>query len=72
MIYIKRFLWALGYIPIFIVISMLGIISLFLSPVFAFFYYIKNGDIETTPDIFLPFRWCEKLDNMYKKLEPKL
>ena len=72
MIYIKRFLWALGYVLVFIVISVLGVISLFLSPVIIFFYYIKNGDIETTPDIFLPFRCCEKLDTMYKKLEPKL
>jgi hypothetical protein len=72
MIYIKRFLWALGWVPVFIIELILCLISIFLFPFIAIFYYIKNGDIETTPDKYLPIRQTIQLENVYKKLEPKL
>ena len=71
MIYIKRFLWALGKAPVFIIEIILCLISIILCPFIGLFYYIKNGDVETTPDKFLPMYSAIWLDNAYKKLEPK-
>ena len=72
MIYIKRFLWALGWVPVFILALTLGFASIFLFPFIGLFYYIKNGDVETTPDKFLPIRCTLQLEDEYRKLEPKL
>lgn len=72
MIYIKRFLWGIGWIPMFIVGLILCLISIFSFPLIGFFYYIKNGDVETTPDKFLPIHCTIQLENKYRKLEPKL
>lgn len=72
MIYIKRFLWALGLVPMFIIGLILCLVSIFLFLFAAMFYYIKNGDVETTPDKFLPMYCALQLENKYRKLEPKL
>lgn len=72
MIYIKRFLWALGWVPTFIIGLILCLISVFSFPFIAMFYYIKNGNIETTSDKFLPMYSVIWLENAYRKLEPKL
>ena len=72
MIYIKRFLWALGKVPVFILGIILSVVSIVLCPLIGLFYYIKNGDVETTPNIFLPMYSAIWLDDAYKKLEPKL
>lgn len=72
MIYIKRFLWALGCVPVFIFGLILCLINMLLFPLIGLFYYIKNGDVETTPDKYLPIRWPVQLENIYRKLEPKL
>lgn len=71
MIYIKRFLWALGWIPMFILALILCMVSTFSFPFIGMFYYIKNGDIETTPDNLLPMNVAIKLEDYYRKLEPK-
>ena len=71
MIYIKRFLWVLGWVPIFIIGLILCLISVFSFPVIAMLYYIKNGDVETTPDKFLPMYCTIQLEKVYRKLEPK-
>lgn len=71
MIYIKRFIWALGWIPMFIVGTILGFANMLLFPLIGLFYYIKNGDVETTPDKYLPLRWSIQLEDAYRKLEPK-
>jgi len=71
MIYIKRFLWALGWVPIFILGLILCLLSIVLCPFIGMFYYIKNGDVETTPDRYLPMYCTIQLENMYRKLEPK-
>ena len=71
MIYIKRFLWALGWVPMFILGLILCLIGMFLFPFIGLFYYIKNGNVETTPDNYLPPRWTIQLENVYRKLEPK-
>ena len=72
MIYIKRFLLALGWVPVFIIGLVLCLVSMFSFPFIAMFYYIKNGDIETAPDKFLPISCTLQLENKYRKLEPKL
>ena len=71
MIYIKRLLWALGQVPIFIIGLILCLVSMLSFPFIAMFYYIKNGDVETTPDKYLPFNWAIHLEDVYRKLEPK-
>ena len=71
MIYIKRFIWALGYLPVFMIGLVLGIVQMISFPFIGLFYYIKNGDIETTPDKFLPIKNTIWLEEFYKKLEPK-
>jgi hypothetical protein len=71
MIYIKRFLWALGWVPMFIIGLILCLVSIFSFPFIAMFYYIKSGDVETTPDKFLPMCCTLQLENKYRKLEPK-
>ena len=55
MIYIKRFLWALGWVPVYILGSMLFLLGVFVFP----------------PDKFLPPHLPTQLENVYKKLEPK-
>lgn len=72
MIYIKRFIWILGLVPVFIIGLILCLTSLVLSPFIGIFYYIKNGDLETIPDKFLPMYSAIWLEGAYKKLEPKL
>lgn len=72
MIYIKRFLWALGWVPVFILALTLGFASMLLLPLIGLFYYIKNGDVETTPDKYLPLHQSIQLEDAYRKLEPKL
>jgi len=71
MIYIKRTIWALGWVPAFIIGLILCLVSMISFPFIAMFYYIKNGDVETTPDKFLPMRCAIQLENAYRKLEPK-
>lgn len=71
MIYIKRFLWILGWLPVIILGSVLIVISIFTYLPVVSFYYIKNGDIETTPDFFYPIYPGALLERNYKKLEPK-
>ncbi len=68
MIYIKRFLWALGWVPMFIIGLILCLVSMFSFPFIAMFYYIKNGDVETTPNKFLPMLCVIQLENVYIKL----
>lgn len=72
MIYIKRFLWALGWVLVYTLGSILFLIGIFLFPPISLFYYIKNGDVETTPDKYLPIHWPIQLENVYRKLEQKL
>ena len=72
MIYIKRFFWALGMVPVFILGLIVGLAGMLLFPFIGFFYYIKNGDVETTPDKYLPIRLSIQLEDIYRKLEPKL
>lgn len=71
MIYIKRFLWALGWVPVFIFGLILCLINMLLFPFIGLFYYIKNGDVETTPNKYLPIQWTIQLEKVYRKLEPK-
>ena len=71
MIYIKRLLWALGWVPMFIIGLALGLASMLLCPLIGLFYYIKNGDVETTPDKYLPLYLAIQLEDAYRKLEPK-
>jgi hypothetical protein len=71
MIYIKRFIWAFGWIPVVIFGLILCLTNMLLFPFIGLFYYIKNGDVETTPDKYLPIHWPIQLDNVYRKLEPK-
>ncbi len=71
MIYIKRFIWALGWVLVSVIGLILCLISMLLFPFIGLFYYIKNGDVETTPDKFLPIRCTMQLENEYRKLEPK-
>lgn len=71
MIYIKRFLWALGWVLVWTLGSILFLIGIFMFPPISLFYYIKNGDVETTPDKYLPDCWPTLLENVYRKLEPK-
>lgn len=72
MIYLKRFIWILGWVPVFIIGLILCLTSMVLCPFIGMFYYIKNGDMETTPDKFLPMYSAIWLESIYKKLEPKL
>lgn len=72
MIYVKRFVWMLGWVPVFIGGLILCLISMFLCPLIGLFYYIKYGDVEITPDKFLPMYSTIWLTDAYKKLEPKL
>lgn len=71
MIYIKRFLWALGWVLVWTLGSILFLVGIFVFPPISLFYYIKNGDVETTPDKYLPNCWPTQLENKYRKLEPK-
>lgn len=69
MIYIYRFLWMVFYMPIFVLELILFGLGI---PFFIFvcaFYYVKTGDVENTPDIFIPLRLVVWLDDKYKELQ---
>lgn len=71
MIYIERFLWVLGWVLVYTLGSVLFLVGIFLFSSISLFYYIKNGDVETTPDKYLPDQLPIQLENAYRKLEPK-
>ena len=69
MIYIKRFLWLLGYPIMFI--CLLCIFAVWMSiiyPLLEAFYYIKTGNCENIP--FDASKPVDVITKTYNKLEP--
>lgn len=66
MIYLKRILWLIGYIPVFIAEGIFMIISLMLLPFVVFFYFVKDGTWETCN--FNPGCISEWIEEKYKSL----
>ena len=69
MIYIYRILWLLFYIPIFIFEMAMFTLSIPVFFIACAVYYIKTGNIEETPDGFLPWEAVVKIDYWYKGLQ---
>lgn len=66
MIYIYRFLWLVGYVPVFMISIFAFILTIFTYPIVGAFYFIKTGNAENIPyEPILPLVW---LDDKYKKL----
>lgn len=72
MIYVYRTLWLIFYVPIFITEILLFAVSIPLFIIGSIIYFIKTGDIENTPDIFVPFKMSIMLDYWYKDLLEKI
>lgn len=68
MIYIYRILWLIFLIPSFIVEFLLFTISIPLFIIAGMAYFIKTGDVENTPDIFIPGYIAVKLYYTYQDL----
>ena len=64
MIYIKRILWLLGYPIMWVLASVLFILSF----VFVGFVYIKNGNTHSFDDCL---DWVVKFIDWYNNIEPK-
>lgn len=64
MIYLKRILWLLGYPIMWVLVSVLFILSF----VFVGFVYIKNGDVKSFDDCL---EWVVKIIDWYNNIEPK-
>lgn len=54
MIYIYRALWVLFYIPVLILKLVIFIIGILIFIIANFIWYVKTGNVENTPDIFIP------------------
>ena len=68
MIYIYRTLWLIFLIPLFIIEFLLFAISIPLFIIAGTVYFIKTGDVENTPDIFIPGYMATKLYYTYQDL----
>ena len=64
--YIFRTLWLIGYIPVFIFMSVAFFITIFIYPLALSFYFVKTGDCENIP--FAPDVIPIITDNAYRKL----
>lgn len=64
--YIFRTLWLIGYIPVFIFMSVCFLIMIFTYPLIGAFYFIKTGNCEYIP--LAPDVIPTIIDNAYKKL----
>lgn len=64
--YIFRTLWLIGYIHVFIFMSVAFFVMLFICPLIWVFYSIKTGNFEYIP--FAPDVIPTIIDNAYKKL----
>lgn len=69
MIYIYRALWVLFYIPVLIIEMVIFIIGIPVYIISCFIWYVKTGDIENTPDIFVPGKLILTIDEFYKDLQ---
>ena len=69
MIYIKRFLWLLGYPIMFICVLCIFVVwMIIIYPLLGAFYYIKTGDCENIP--FDTLKPVDVIIGAYNKLEP--
>ena len=69
MIYIYRTLWVLFYIPILIIEMVIFVIGIPVYIMAGFIWYVKTGDVENTPDIFIPGKLVLTIDYFYKDLQ---
>ena len=70
MIYICRFIWLIGYVPLFILECIMIFILLLTYPFVGVFYFIKTGSCENIPYYFITP--VMDLDDRYKKLLLKI
>jgi hypothetical protein len=70
MIYIYRFIWIVGYCLLLVLEFLLLFVMILIYPLIGIFYFIKNGDVESTP--FLPVTPSMWMDKEYLKLLKKL
>lgn len=70
MIYIHRLLWLIGYIPLFILESIMFLLLVFIYPFVGAFYFVITGSAENIPfDSDAPIFW---IDMKYKDLLDKI
>ena len=68
-IYFQRIVYALFYVPICFIISLiLLIISIITYPLVGLFYYVKTGNVENIP--FMPWDIISKLSNFINDMKP--
>ena len=69
MIYIYRALWYLFYIPVLIIEFVICTIGIPVYIMAGFIWYVKTGDVENTPDKFIPGNLVSAIDYFYKDLQ---
>lgn len=64
---IKRFLWVLLYIPIWIIFPIISIILILICPIIRMIYYICSGEwINISTIIIIYFFYAEEIIDMLK------
>ncbi len=66
MICIYRFIWLIGYVPIFTLEVLVLLLMIFTYPILGAFYFIKTGDVENIP--FTPVEPAIWIDEKYHSL----
>ena len=68
MIYLKRALYAIFFIPVFIIAYIFFVLCIIFYPIIGMFYYIKTGDVENTP--IDPGTVPSYIIELYTQIEP--
>lgn len=69
MIYIKRILWVLFYLPALVITSILFFLVLIWFPCVVAFYYIKDGNIDNFPEKLCLWN-PDAIFDWYQELKP--
>ena len=69
MIYVYRILWLLFYIPTMILAILIFFIGIPVFIIAGFFWYVKTGDVNNTPQILIVGVLSARLICKYKDLE---
>ena len=70
MIYVKRLLWLVFYLPVLVIATWTFVVGLFLCPIILGVYYIKDGTIRGCE--FEPDTLAKIVDRFYQRLQPKV
>lgn len=77
MIYLKRLLWLIGAIPVYLIVLFFIVLQGLFIPFLVFFYFLKDGEIDSWMDsdynpIIVSAFLCDKYDELLDFLNKKI